>query len=145
MTRTSMITEERFENDYANAYDEWGRSLGHQSRKTADAAGSMQTTLRDVAEFAMAVMQGRGLRKSTRDLMLNPQIRIVSQHEFPSLAPETTDENKSIRLSYGLGGLNPKIEILAFGTLCRERDCEWRRNEQLGDIPKHSGRWRSSG
>jgi CubicO group peptidase (beta-lactamase class C family) len=103
MTRTSMITEERFENDYANAYDEWGRSLGHQIRKIADAAGSMQTTLRDEAEFALAVMQGRGLRKSTRDLMLNPQIRIVSQHEFPSLAPETTDENKTIRLSYGLG------------------------------------------
>jgi CubicO group peptidase (beta-lactamase class C family) len=103
MTRTSMVTEERFENDYANAYDEWGRSLGHQNRKRADAAGSMQTTLRDVTEFALAMMQGRGLRKSTRELMLSPQIRIVSKHEFPTLAPETTDENKAIELSYGLG------------------------------------------
>ena len=37
MTRTSMVTEGRFEGDYANAYDEWGRSLGHQNRKTANA------------------------------------------------------------------------------------------------------------
>jgi CubicO group peptidase (beta-lactamase class C family) len=28
MTRTSMVTEKRFEDDYANAYDEWGISLG---------------------------------------------------------------------------------------------------------------------
>jgi CubicO group peptidase (beta-lactamase class C family) len=103
MTRTSMVTEGRFEGDYANAYDEWGRSLGHQNRKTADAAGSMQTTLRDVTKFVLAMMEGKGLQQSTRELMLSPQIRIVSKHEFPTLAPETTDQNKAIRLSYGLG------------------------------------------
>jgi CubicO group peptidase (beta-lactamase class C family) len=63
----------------------------------------MQTTLRDVTEFALAMTQGRGLRKSTRELMLSPQIRIVSKHEFPTLSPETTGENTAIRLSYGLG------------------------------------------
>jgi CubicO group peptidase (beta-lactamase class C family) len=103
MTRTSMLTEERFEDDYANAYDEWGRSLGHQNRKTANAAGSMQTTLRDVTKFVQAMMEGKGLQRSTRELILSPQIQIVSKHEFPTLAPETTDENKAIRLSYGLG------------------------------------------
>lgn len=35
--------------------------------------------------------------------MLSPQVHIFSKHEFPSLATETTDENKSLRLSYGLG------------------------------------------
>jgi CubicO group peptidase (beta-lactamase class C family) len=103
MARTSMVTEERFADDYANAYDEWGRSLGHQNRKPADAAGSMQTTLGDVTKFVLAMMEGKGLQKSTRELMLSPQIQIVSKHEFPTLAPETTDENKAIRLSYGLG------------------------------------------
>ncbi len=38
MSRTSMITEQRFEDNYANGYDEWGRSLGHQQRKTSAAA-----------------------------------------------------------------------------------------------------------
>jgi CubicO group peptidase (beta-lactamase class C family) len=103
MTRTSMIWEPRFETDFANAYDEQEHSLGPQRRKYPDAAGSMQTTLADYSRFLQAVMHGDGLKKETRDVMLAPQIQILSKHEFPSLSIETTDENESIRLSYGLG------------------------------------------
>src|SRR6516162_9394300 len=38
MSRTSMTTQQGFEDNYANGYDEWGRSLGHQQRRTASAA-----------------------------------------------------------------------------------------------------------
>jgi CubicO group peptidase (beta-lactamase class C family) len=103
MARTSMVWEPRFESDFANAYDENGRSLGPQRRKYPDAAGSMQTTLSDYSRFLQAVMHGDGLKKETRDEMLAPQIQILSKHEFPSLSNEPTEENKSIRLSYGLG------------------------------------------
>ncbi len=102
MTRTSMVWESRFESDYANGYDEYGRSLGPERRTTADAAGSMQTTLRDYAKFLQALLQGRDLRPNTREQMLSPQIQILSKHEFPSLATETTTENKSIRLKLWL-------------------------------------------
>ena len=102
MTRSSMVWESRFESDYANGYDEWGRSLGPERRPEANAAGSMQTTVSDFARFMQAVMQGKRLSKQTRELMLSPQIQILSKHEFPTLARETTDENKPIRLSYGL-------------------------------------------
>jgi CubicO group peptidase (beta-lactamase class C family) len=103
MTRTSMVWEDHFESDFANGYDEYGRLLGPQRRKDADAAGSMQTTPRDFAQFMVAMAQGKGLSKQTRDLMLRPQIQILSKRQFPTLATETTDENRSIRLSYGLG------------------------------------------
>ena len=103
MTRTSMVWESRFESDYANGYDEYGRSLGPELRTTADAAGSMQTTLRDYANFLEALLQGRDMKTATREQMLSPQIQILSEHEFPSLATETTTENQPIRLSYGLG------------------------------------------
>ena len=103
MTRTSMVWEEPFESDFANGYDEYGRSLGPQRRKNADAAGSMQTTLRDFALFMLAMLQGKGLSKPTRDLMFSPQIQILSKRQFPTLATETTDVNRAIRLSYGLG------------------------------------------
>src|SRR5215813_7080925 len=103
MTRTSMVWEDRFDSDYANGYDEYGRSLGSQRRKTADAAGSMLTTPRDFSRFMLGVTQGEGLRQETRELMLSPQIQISSKHQFPTLAPEMTDANKPIRLSYGLG------------------------------------------
>jgi len=103
MNRTSMIWEPQFESDYANAYDAKGLSLGPQRRRKADAAGSMQTTLRDYARFAQAAMNGELLKAKSTDDMFSPQIRITSEHEFPTLATDTTTANNSIRLSYGLG------------------------------------------
>ena len=103
MNRTSMVWEGRFESDYANGYDEYGRSIGPERRSTADAAGSMQTTPRDFAQFMLAVINGEGLKPKTRELMLSPQIQILVKHEFPTMENAATDENKAIRLSYGLG------------------------------------------
>src|SRR6202166_2986182 len=62
----------------------------------------MQTTVADFARFMQAVLQGKRLSKQTREMMLSPQVQILSKHEFPTLAAETTEENKPIRLSYGL-------------------------------------------
>ena len=62
----------------------------------------MRTTISDLARFMQAVLQGKHLSKQARETMLSPQVEIFSKHEFPSLASETTEENKSIRLSYGL-------------------------------------------
>jgi CubicO group peptidase (beta-lactamase class C family) len=102
MSRTSMVWQDRFETDYASGYDEYGRSLGPQKRKTPDAAGSMQTTVGDFARFLQAVADGKLLRSKTREQMLSAQVQILSKHEFPTLNNETTAENKGIRLSYGL-------------------------------------------
>lgn len=101
--RTSMVWESRFEGDFANGYDERGNSLGPQRRKEGDAAGGMQTTPRDYARFVEAVLNGSIPSRSPRRLMLTPQIRIFSKHQFPTLATETTTENEAIHLSYGLG------------------------------------------
>jgi CubicO group peptidase (beta-lactamase class C family) len=103
MTRTSMVWQERFESDFANGYDEYGRSLGPQRRRKSDAAGSMQTTIADFSRFMQSVVEGKRLRARTRALMTTPQIQIFSRRQFPTLSPDTTDENRAIRLSYGLG------------------------------------------
>ena len=103
MTRTSMVWQDRFEADFANEHDEYGRSLGADKRTKANAAGSMQTTIADFARFMQAVLDGKGLSKQDRDEMLSPQVQITSKHEFPTLDGQTTDKNKAIRLSYGLG------------------------------------------
>jgi CubicO group peptidase (beta-lactamase class C family) len=102
MLRSSMIWQDRFESNFANGYDEYGRSLGPQRLQNAHAASSMQITVSDFARFMLAVMNGEGLRKATREQMLSPQIQITSKHEFPTLSPEMTEENKAIHLSYGL-------------------------------------------
>jgi len=103
MKRTSMNWQERFEGDYADGYDEQGQSLGPERRHDDSAVGGMQTTPADFALVVQGVLQGKLLNKKTKDLMLSPQIAILSKHEFPTLRTETTDENKKIRLSYGLG------------------------------------------
>lgn len=103
MTRSGMVWEPRFENDFANGYDEYGRSLGPERRKTPNAAGSMQTTPRDYAIFLSALMRDQALSTSTRNKMLTPQIRIHSAHQFPSLNTETTTAYDPIELSYGIG------------------------------------------
>ncbi len=103
MTRTSMVWEPRFEDDFANGYDEDGKSLGPERRDKASAAGGMQSTLHDYARLVQAVLSRKIPPKKERAMMLSPQIRINLKHEFPSLDDETTTENDSIRLSYGLG------------------------------------------
>jgi CubicO group peptidase (beta-lactamase class C family) len=103
MSRTSMVWQPRFESDFANGYDEHGGSLGPQRYKAPNAAGSLQTTLRDYAGFLSALMRGKMLNSATRDAMLSPQIRIHSAHQFPSLNTETTTANDAIALSYGIG------------------------------------------
>ena len=103
MTRTSMVWEPRFETDFANGYDEYGRSLVPERRNSTAAASSMWTTPRDYALLLSALMRGEALSASIRDKMLSPQIRIRSAHQFPSLNTETTTAYDPIELSYGIG------------------------------------------
>jgi CubicO group peptidase (beta-lactamase class C family) len=102
MTRSSMVWQQTFDSDFANGYDEFGRSLGPQKRTIAEAPGSMQTTISDFATFMRAVLQNKGPTRSLEE-MFRPQIRIYAKHQFPTLANDTTHDNDAIRLSYGLG------------------------------------------
>ena len=103
MTRSSMIWEPSFDGDYAIGYDEYGRPLGAEKRLKADAAGSLLTTPHDFALFLQAVIQGKSLSKEMHWVVtLSPQIEILSKHEFPTPSADVTEQNKPIRLSYGL-------------------------------------------
>ena len=102
MTNTSMIWENRFEQEYANGYDEQSKSIGSERHMKGGAAGTMQTTLRDYARFVAAVLNGEILDARTREQMFSPQTRINSVRELP-FDTRTTTANDAIRLSYGLG------------------------------------------
>jgi CubicO group peptidase (beta-lactamase class C family) len=74
MSRTRMVWEKRFEDDYANRYDEGGKSLGPERREGANAGGSMQTTLRDYARFVQGKLTEPIPDRKDREIMLSPQI-----------------------------------------------------------------------
>jgi CubicO group peptidase (beta-lactamase class C family) len=103
MTKSSLTWKPSFEDNVALGYDEKGQPLGHKHRSDPRAAGSMDTTISDYTAFVAGVLRGEGLSRETRTLMLTPQIRIYSVHQFPTPTDETTDANDAIDLSYGLG------------------------------------------
>ena len=103
MWRSSYIWQPRFENNYALGYDEQEKPLTKHKRSEAGAAGSLETTIADYARFVQFVMRHSDLKQETFDEMITPQILINSQHQFPTITDDTTSENQSIALSYGLG------------------------------------------
>ena len=103
MTRTSFVWQPSFENNYAVGHDMNEDTLAKNKRTSANAAGSMETTIADYTGFVAAFMQGKGLSSKSKKEILSPQIHIYTKHEFPSLNSDTTGMYKNIALSYGLG------------------------------------------
>ena len=103
MYQTSFLWQPAFENDYAVGHSMSEDTFPKYRNNEANAAGSMETTIGDYTRFITDVLEGKRLSEKGRREMFLPQIMIYSKHQFPSLDTTTTDENKNIQLSYGLG------------------------------------------
>jgi CubicO group peptidase (beta-lactamase class C family) len=103
MSRTSYLWEEAFEADHADGYTEEQRRIKMNRYSQSRAGGSLVTTASDFAKFVVAVLNAKGLKQSSIDQMLAAQVPILSKRMFGPLARETTEDNKPIRLSWGLG------------------------------------------
>lgn len=103
MNRTSYVWQEKFEDNFAYPHNSNEETQGRKKKKRADAAGSLQTTISDFSKFIEFVMQNKDLNKKMRTMLITPQIEITSKYQFPTISNETTNENKTIHLSYGLG------------------------------------------
>ncbi|MFZ6815742.1 serine hydrolase domain-containing protein [Undibacterium sp. Rencai35W] len=103
MVSTSMTWQERFNENLAFGYDDKEKILGHNRRSNVNAAGSMDTTINDFAQFIQSLMQGKILNQQGKDILLKPGIAINSVTQFPTLSSATTQDNQTIQLSYGLG------------------------------------------
>jgi CubicO group peptidase (beta-lactamase class C family) len=102
MTNTSYNWQPRFEARMAFGHDSSGKALGFP-RRSANAAGSMVTTLQDYTQFYTALIQGKGLKPAQWKEMTSPQIRIRSVKQFGPLSWKDSTLNDNIQLSYGLG------------------------------------------
>lgn len=103
MDHTSMIWEKSFEKNFSFAYFKDGKKYGSERRETSRAAGSMTTTASDYARFFINLMTEKGLKKTSYQQMLSPQIRVTSKRGFGPLRDSATHENDAIKLSWGLG------------------------------------------
>lgn len=88
MRNTSLIWKPHFAANLADGWKEDGSVEPHDERSKVRAAGSMDTSIADLARLAAAYVRGDGLSKAARSAMVAPQLPIRSQSQFPSLVPQ---------------------------------------------------------
>ncbi len=103
MTRTSLVWRPDFADNYAQGYQENGSLQEHDQRENVRAAGSIDTTITDWANFLAGVSRGEGLSRFAHAEMVKRQVLIDSPQQFPTLLPEHTEQWKKIALGYGIG------------------------------------------
>jgi CubicO group peptidase (beta-lactamase class C family) len=103
MTDTSLTWRADFAGRAAAGHDREGVVRPHRQAPRARAAGSMDTTLEDMARFLAGVLRGEGLSASAAREMHSPQQRITSPRQFPSHFGGDSAVNAPIDLAAGLG------------------------------------------
>jgi CubicO group peptidase (beta-lactamase class C family) len=103
MKRTSLIWRPDFAGNLADGWNDQGKVEAHDERSKVRAAGSMDTTIDDLAKFAAALVRGDGLSAASRRELAHPILPITTAHQFPSLAPELPVEKRRKDLHAGLG------------------------------------------
>ena len=103
MTDTSLIWRPEFARNLADGWDEKGAVEPHDERSKVRAAGSMDTTIADMAKFAAGYVRGERLSPRARAELTRPQLAIDSATQFPSLRPPLPPEQRRADLAAGLG------------------------------------------
>ncbi len=103
MPRTSMMWREDFATNLADGWTAEGTTEPHDERSRVRAAGSMDTTIADMGNFAAGYVSGQGLSASMRRELVRPQLPITTASQFPTLQPELPVAQRRRNLAAGLG------------------------------------------
>jgi len=103
MPNTSMRWRADFAANLADGWMEDGTVEPHDERSRVRAAGSMDTTIADLANFVAAYIRGEGLKPATFDAMTLPQLPITTASQFPTLQDELPVAQRRKDLAAGLG------------------------------------------
>jgi CubicO group peptidase (beta-lactamase class C family) len=103
MTNTSMMWRPEFATNLADGWRADGSVEPHDERSKVRAAGSMDTTIDDIARFAAGYVRGEGLSAKARAELTKPQLPITTASQFPSLQAELPIDQRSKDLAAGLG------------------------------------------
>lgn len=103
MRRTSMTWRADFAGNLADGWTMEGTTEPHDERSRVRAAGSMDTTLADIARFSAGLVRGDGLSASARQEMVRAQWPITTASQFPTLQDELPPAQRRADLAAGLG------------------------------------------
>lgn len=102
MTRTSLKWQPHFAPNIADGWDEAGRSEPHDERSRVRAAGSMDTTIADMAKMAALMVRKDGLPEAWQAAYPGGTLRITTRQQFPTLLPDAPEGDQPNALA-GLG------------------------------------------
>ncbi len=103
MTRTSLKWNPVFASNLADGWQMDGKAVAHDERNSVRAAGSMDTTIKDLAQMVAAMVRGDGLSPEAAAERLRPQLPIDTIAQFPPLLPPAAPDQRIAGLSAGLG------------------------------------------
>lgn len=103
MRDTSLRWQERFAANLADGWRIDGTAEAHDQRSRVRAAGSMDTSIDDMARFAAGLVRGDGLSARMRAELVRPQLPITTASQFPTLQPELPAAQRRPDLAAGLG------------------------------------------
>jgi len=103
MTRTSLTWREGQDPNVADGWNDQGQPQPHSKRSKVRAAGSMNTTISDMAKFAAALVRGDGLTPASRAEMTTPSLHITTRTQFPLFQPDLPASEQRKDLYAGLG------------------------------------------
>jgi CubicO group peptidase (beta-lactamase class C family) len=103
MTRTSLQWRADFRPNLADGWNDKGEVQEHDERSNVRVAGSMDTTIEDLAKFAAALVRGDGLSKASRAEMTKGSLPITTAHQFPNFGEELPVAQRRRDLAAGLG------------------------------------------
>lgn len=103
MANTSMMWRPDFAKNLADGWKADGKVEPHDERSRPRAAGSMDTSIADLAKFAAGFMRGEGISAKSRAEMLKPQLPITTATQFPVLQAQLPPAERWKGLAVGLG------------------------------------------
>jgi hypothetical protein len=103
MTRTSLTWREGQDPNVADGWNDRGQPEPHSKRSKVRVAGSMITTISDIAKFTAALVRGDGLSTASRAEMVKPSLHITTRTQFPLFQPDPPVSEQRKDLNAGLG------------------------------------------
>ena len=103
MTSTSLKWRPDFAHNLADGWQADGKVEPHDERSRIRAAGSMDTTIADMAKLAAAMVRGWGQKTVIRRTFSAPHYPITTRQQFPTLLPEAPPKDRWSGLTAGLG------------------------------------------
>jgi CubicO group peptidase (beta-lactamase class C family) len=103
MKRTGMMWRPDFRPDLADGWTMEGKPVPHAERSRVRVAGSMDTSIADMARMAAGYIRGVTLSPEGAAALTKAHLPITTASQFPTLQPELPPARRRADLAAGLG------------------------------------------